>query len=183
MSFLWSLFWNHLFIQEKITLHRLQILAFQTFLLEKKKGLIISQRWFRCWTYGDEVALQPAFVIHGVKGCQLLPMVVHDSVVHIWVLSWGVISPDNHILHTVRGHTNTHRHLQAWRKTADEQEACMCDMCQRCYLQGELKAPLKWHMMITPDLHQSHSDGLWTILEYITINSYSRTKLDVGVGQ
>lgn len=55
--------------------------------IKKKKGLIISQRWFRCWTYGDEVTLQPAFVIHGIKGCQLLPMVVHDSVVHIWVLS------------------------------------------------------------------------------------------------
>lgn len=44
-------------------------------------------------------------------------MMLYCSVMHIWVLSGGVISPDNHILYAVRGHADTHRHLQAKERT------------------------------------------------------------------
>ncbi len=93
-------------------------------------------------------------------------MMVHDSMVHIWVLSWGVISPDNHILHMVRGHANTYRHLQAWRNTAGEQRAL--------YVQ---------YVPTMSSLKSAHCLGLWTTPEYVTRYGCSRTKLDVDDGQ
>lgn len=63
----------------------------------------------------DEVSFEPGIVLHGGVGVLLGALDVDLGVVDVGVLGGGVVPPDDDVLHAVRGHLATHRHL--WRQT------------------------------------------------------------------
>lgn len=63
-------------------------------------------------TYRNEIPLQPGFVLHCIEASHVLPLHIHLAVVDVRVLRGGVISPDDHILHTLWRNATTHCHLE-----------------------------------------------------------------------
>lgn len=63
-------------------------------------------------THRDEVSSEPRLVLHSLVHARLSAMKVHLGVVNVRVLGGGVVSPDDDVLHFVRGDTATYRHLQ-----------------------------------------------------------------------
>lgn len=57
------------------------------------------------FSYCDEFSFEPAVIFQSFINTNFLSLQFHLSMVDIWILGWGMVSPDNDILYILRSHT------------------------------------------------------------------------------
>lgn len=72
-------------------------------------SLRVLYAWLLCklpdFSYCDEFSLEPAVIFQSFINTNFLSLQFHFGMVDIWILSWGMVSPDNDILYILRSHT------------------------------------------------------------------------------